>query len=63
MKSVATIIIGIKLLLVLGFGLNIYKLAKCDFKPSYKAEAIRIAGIIIPPVGCIAGYLNIKDGK
>lgn len=46
---------------IIGWGMNIYKLTKCDFKPSVKAEFIRALGIVVPPVGAIAGYLTIED--
>jgi hypothetical protein len=42
---------------ILGYILNIYKLAQCDFEPSYKEEVIRTFGLF-PPVGAVVGYLN-----
>jgi hypothetical protein len=45
----------------LGYILNIVWLTRCNFKEPYKAEAIRIIGFIVPPVGIIAGYIHIKD--
>lgn len=47
---------------ILGYGLNVVKLIDCDFKPSYKAEAIRTVGVFIPFVGMVAGYMDIEDG-
>jgi len=44
-----------------GWIMNIVKLVKCDFEPSYKAEVIHILGVF-PPVGMITGWLNIEDG-
>lgn len=46
-------------LVPIGYILNIYKLVKCDFEPSYKAEIIRGVGAIAPPVGVIVGYIDI----
>ena len=42
-----------------GYISNIVKLCGCDFATPYKAEVIRIAGIVVPPVGVIVGYLNL----
>lgn len=48
---------------VFGFGYisNIYNLFHCDFKSPYKSEAIRSAGVFIPPLGAVAGYIELKD--
>lgn len=40
-----------------GWVMNIYKLTQCDFEAPYKAEVIRVVGII-PPVGAIVGYMD-----
>lgn len=47
-------------LLIVGTGWvkNLIKLSECDFEPSYKAEVIRIVGII-PPVGMVTGWLDV----
>ena len=45
-----------------GYVMNIAKLCKCDFKPPYKAEAIRAAGVAFPPVGMFTGFIDIEDG-
>lgn len=43
-----------------GWGLNVYKLCKLDFEPSYKAEIIR--AIAIPTgLGCIVGYIKFQE--
>lgn len=49
--------------LTIGWAINLFKLIQCDFKPPYKAEIIRGAGVIIPPVGGIIGYLPILEEK
>ena len=41
-----------------GWFMNLYKLTQCDFEASYKAEVIRGAGVVVPPIGAIVGYLN-----
>ena len=43
-----------------GYIMNIVKITQLDFQEPYKAEVIRVAGIL-PPVGAIVGYLTIKD--
>lgn len=65
MKSfTANITVALGYFLIVGLGVfgyfaNIYKLTKCDFEPSYKAEVIRGIGIVVPPVGIVTGYLNL----
>ncbi len=45
----------------IGWGLNIYKLITvCDFESPYKCEAVRVAGIV-PPVGAIAGWVDLGE--
>jgi hypothetical protein len=56
------IVIGFFVLLGLaGWGANIGKLVDCDFKAPYKAEIIRVLGVIIPPGGAVIGFMEIKD--
>lgn len=60
MKLKYVLICYIALLLILGTGWvkNIIKLSECDFKEPYKAEVVHAIGII-PPVGMIAGWLDL----
>jgi len=44
-----------------GYIKNVIGLTRCDFEPSYKAEVIRTIGILAPPVGIIAGWIEIDD--
>lgn len=46
---------------IFGWGMNIHKLTKYDFKPSYEAEIIRLIGVFVAPIGVIAGYVDIED--
>ena len=46
---------------VVGYVKNIIHLADCDFQAPYKAEVIYGIGLI-PPVGCVTGFINIPDG-
>ena len=46
---------------VFGYGKNIYKAVKLDWEPNWKAEAFRVAGIFIPPVGVIMGYVEFDE--
>lgn len=55
------VIVGIYILLVWGYIANIYKLTECNFKAPYKAEVIRVVGIVVPPVGCVTGFMHIDD--
>ena len=55
------IVIAIYLLALIGYIRNIYLLSDCNFDKPFKAEVIRIVGIVVPPVGCITGYMNIDD--
>ena len=57
MLILATPIVGA----VYGYINNIIELSNTDFKAPYKAEVIRTVGIIVPPVGIIAGYIEIND--
>lgn len=54
-------VIAIALPCLIGWGLNVYKLCKCDFKPSYRSEIIRGIGVAVAPVGVITGYMKIED--
>ena len=59
-KAVAGLIaIMVSVVFIIGWCINAYKLIKCDFEPSYKAEAIRAIGVVVMPVGGIAGYMDI----
>lgn len=46
---------------VIGWGRNLVLLSQTDFKAPYKAEVIRMVGIL-PPVGAIIGWIDIEDG-
>jgi hypothetical protein len=53
----------IYLLLFYGYFANIYKLTQCDFDTPMRAEAYRITGVVLFPVGIVQGYMDIEDGK
>lgn len=61
MKNFMLVIVLLVIVGVWGFTANIVKLCYCDFEAPLKAEAIRITGIFVPPVGCVAGFCEIKD--
>lgn len=44
-----------------GWVMNAYKLTQLDFQSPIKAEAIRGAGLFVPIIGAIAGYMPIED--
>lgn len=56
--TVVELLMVFSLIGVVGWFMNLYKLTQCDFEPSYKAEVIRGAGVVVPPIGAIVGYLN-----
>lgn len=59
----ATFIVILAVLCTIGWGVNLVKLIKCDFEPSYKEEIIRGVGVILPPVGAIVGIFPSFDEK
>lgn len=61
-------VFGVALLLFilnlpLGWVLNVVDFASCDFKPSYKVEVLRGVGIVVPPLGCVLGWIPMEDGE
>lgn len=48
-------------LALLGWIMNVVQLIQCDFASPYKAEVLRIIGILIPPIGSVLGYIPIND--
>ena len=62
MKGSAFVIVAVLALAgLVGWAMNAYKLTQCDFVAPYKCEAIRAAGVFVPPIGAIAGYVNLND--
>lgn len=59
LKSI--LVLAIYMAIVGGYFLNIYKLTQCDFEPKYRAETIRLCGVIFPPLGVFTGYMNLAD--
>lgn len=57
-SCIVSVIVGA---IILGYGLNIISFINCDFKEPYREEAIRGVGVVFPPVGVIAGYMEIED--
>ena len=49
-------------ILLWGYVCNVIKLIQCDFKPPHKKEIIHAIGII-PPIGSVLGFIDIKDGE
>ncbi|MDD4352557.1 MAG: hypothetical protein PHU71_06320 [Candidatus Gracilibacteria bacterium] len=45
---------------VVGYVKNIVRFVNCDFQPAYKAEVVYGIGLI-PPIGCITGWISIDD--
>ena len=63
MSEVLKIVLGLTLIvsMFLGYIFNAVALFKCDFEPIGKAEVIRTIGVFVPPLGVIAGYMDIED--
>lgn len=57
----AIIYLVVLALVVGGYLTNLYKLTQLDFEPNYKAEAIRIIGIPVAPLGIIAGFVTFEE--
>lgn len=55
--------VAIWVLCIYGWFANLYKLTQCNFDTPLKAEVIRGIGVVIPPVGIVIGYMDIKDAK
>jgi hypothetical protein len=45
---------------MVGYGLNLYKLSQCDFKPPYTPDFLRVVGLL-PPAGAFLGYVDLRD--
>ena len=55
------IYLAVLVLVVWGYLTNLYKLTQLDFEPNYKAEAIRIIGIPVAPLGVIVGFVTVEE--
>lgn len=56
--TIELFLVVIVLLAAVGYIKNIFKLANCDFEPSYKAEVIHTIGLI-PIVGAVTGWIDV----
>lgn len=54
-------LISVSVLPIAGYVVNLYKLTQLDFKAPYKAEVLRGVGVVVPPLGCFFGLINIED--
>lgn len=59
-KGTRILVTYIAIIGLLGYGyvMNIVKLCRCDFEPSYKAEIIHSIGVV-SGLGAITGYLDL----
>jgi hypothetical protein len=60
MKSIPVIGIIIWLAIIVGWGLNVYKLSQLDFESNYKAEIFRVVGLL-PPLGAVIGWIEFEE--
>lgn len=49
--------------ILIGWFMNVFAVFKLDFQEPYKAEVVRVLGIVIPPVGGMAGYVTFEEEK
>lgn len=63
MKEAFAILVIVVILFALpvGWVLNLIHLVGSDFKAPYKNEIVRTIGVVVPPVGMVAGYVHIND--
>ncbi len=45
-----------------GYGMNLYKLTQLDFEPSYKAEVLRVFGLV-PFFGSVIGFITFEEER
>ena len=53
-------VIVMQIALLAMWGTNIYRLATCDFEPSYKAEAIYALGVFTPTF-IVTAWMDLDD--
>lgn len=46
---------------ILGWIVNAARTTSCDYVAPYKCEVVRGLGVVVPPVGAIAGYLDLGE--
>lgn len=57
-------ILAVWIAMVVGYGSNFYKLLiNADFEAPYKSEIVRGIGVVVLPVGIVAGYMTLGDEK
>ncbi|MFA6199095.1 MAG: hypothetical protein WC679_01650 [Bacteroidales bacterium] len=62
-KSVGfVIVVGLVVILaVVGYIKNIVAVVNCDFASPYKCEIVHGVGVFVPPVGAIAGWMDLGN--
>ncbi len=55
------VIVCLIIICVVGWVMNISKLADLDFEKPYKAEILRCVGVPFVPVGGVIGYMSIGE--
>ena len=51
-------IIIVYVVCTIAWGVNVYKLTQCGFEAPYKAEAIRVVGVVVPPVSIVTAWMD-----
>jgi prepilin-type N-terminal cleavage/methylation domain-containing protein len=57
---IVVVIFGV-ILGIVPYGMNIYKFCTSDFDAPYKREIVHGIGLV-PPLGCVTGWINVEDG-
>ena len=59
-KTIILLVLFVVLIVPISWCVNLYKLTQCDFKASWKGEAIHAVGLVIPPAAIITAWLDYK---
>ena len=59
-ETIAVATMCIYLAILVAWPLNIYRLATCDFEPSYKAEVIYAIGLFTPTF-IITAWMDLEE--
>ena len=55
-NSSSYLVILIYLIFIALYAVNVIKLIKCDFEPSYKEEIIHTIGVVLPPASVFTAF-------
>jgi Na+/pantothenate symporter len=58
---IGILILGMWIAGIVGWLMNLYKLAQCDFDTPLKTEIIRAIALPVAPLGAVIGYMDIGE--